>query len=142
MSDQSHQNTLHLLNTHVHLLNHTSVQHSRRYIPPPAFLLQGMETLEDDTFTMAETVSNIGEIGTRVTGRHIRASPCRHAEAMATMLCWHTGYTIANSGRYFTTPCVCVKAPSFISCTMKASFGTLCSHTMPKGLAGANPNRG
>ena len=21
---------------------------------------------------------------------------------IATMLCWHTGYTIANSGRYFT----------------------------------------
>jgi hypothetical protein len=36
------------------------------------FLLQGMETLEDDTFTAGETVSNIGEVVTRITGIHMR----------------------------------------------------------------------
>ena len=29
-----------------------------------------METLEDDTFPIGETVSNIGEVVTRVTSRH------------------------------------------------------------------------
>src|SRR6266446_1224170 len=142
MSDQPHQNTLHLLNTHVHMFNHSPVKHARRNIPPPAFLLQSIETLEDNTFTMGETVSNIGEVVTRVTDRHIRASPYRHAETMATMLVWSSGYTVANSRRYVTTPRVRAKAPSWISFTMNASSGTSCSHTIPKGLAGTKPNRG
>ena len=48
--NQSHQNTLHFLNAHVHMLNHSPVEHASRHIPPPTFLLQGIETLEDDTF--------------------------------------------------------------------------------------------
>src|SRR6266446_2061919 len=82
MSDQPHQNTLHLLNTHIDMLNHSPVEHARRDMSPPAFLLQGVETLKDDTFPAGETVSNIGEVVTRVTGIHIRASPCHHAETI------------------------------------------------------------
>src|SRR5262245_20512600 len=68
--DQPYQNTLHLLNAHIDMLNHTTVQHARRHMPPPAFLLQGMKTLEDDTFTMGETVSDVGKIVARITAMH------------------------------------------------------------------------
>jgi hypothetical protein len=37
---------------------------------PPAFLLQVVETLENNTFPIGEPVSNIGEIVTRVTRVH------------------------------------------------------------------------
>jgi len=77
VSYQSYQNTLHFLNAHVTMLNHSPVQHSRRNIPPPTFLLQVVKALQDDTFPMGETVSNIGEIVTRVTGRHMKVSPRR-----------------------------------------------------------------
>src|SRR5256885_2740459 len=70
MSDQPHQNTLHLVSAHVHILSHSTVKHARRHIPPPAFLLQVIETLEDNTFPVGETVSDIWERVTRVTGRH------------------------------------------------------------------------
>jgi hypothetical protein len=59
------------------ILAHTSIQHSRRDIPPTTFLLQGVETLQDNTFPMGETVSDIRKIVTRVTGRHMKVSPCR-----------------------------------------------------------------
>jgi hypothetical protein len=62
MSDQPYEDTLHFLNAHVYVLNHCSVQHSCGNIPPPTFLLQVIETLEDDAFPVGETVSNIGEI--------------------------------------------------------------------------------
>jgi len=52
------------------VLNHTPVEHSCRHIPPSTFLLQVVETLENDTFPLGETVSNIRERVTRVTGRH------------------------------------------------------------------------
>jgi hypothetical protein len=71
-----------------------------------------METLENNTFTLGETVSDVGEIVTRVTVVHIRTSPGCHAEAMAIILIWHRGYPIANSGRYLITPCVCTNAPT------------------------------
>jgi hypothetical protein len=64
------------------ILAHTSIQHTRRHILPTTFLLQGMKTLEDNTFPMGETVSNIGEVVTRVMGRHIRISPCLYAGAI------------------------------------------------------------
>src|SRR5712691_4984260 len=112
MSDQPYQDTLHFLNGHVYMLNHTPVEHPCRHIPPTTFLLQGVETLQDDTFPVGQTVSNIREIVTRVMSMYSRASPCRHAEVMATMLVWASGYTVANSGRHFTTPRVHAKAPS------------------------------
>src|SRR5215510_12948639 len=77
MSNQPYQNILHFLNAHVHMLNHSSVQHTRRHIPPTTFLLQGVETLEDDTFPLGEPVSNVWQIVARITGRHMKVSPHR-----------------------------------------------------------------
>jgi len=67
-------------------------------MPPPTFLLQVIETLENNTFPMGETVFHIREIVTRVTARHGQVPLYRHAETMATMLVWSSGYTVANSG--------------------------------------------
>jgi hypothetical protein len=71
MSDEPYQDTLHLFNCHVHILDDRSIEHSCRHIPPPAFLLQGMKTLEDNTFPGGEPVSHIGEVVTRVMRRHV-----------------------------------------------------------------------
>src|SRR5215475_15634657 len=60
--DQPHQDTLHFLHAHVYILDDSSIEHARRHIPPPTFLLQGMETLEDNTFPMSETVFHIREV--------------------------------------------------------------------------------
>src|SRR5262245_5893464 len=72
--NQSHQNTLHFLNAHIDILNHSPVEHSCRYIPPTTFLLQVIEALEDDPFPVGETVSDIGEAVTRSTVVHQRFS--------------------------------------------------------------------
>ena len=69
MPTESYQNTLHFLNTHIDMLNHSPVEHSRRDIPPPTFLLQVIETLEDDTFPVGKTVPDVWDVVTRVTGR-------------------------------------------------------------------------
>jgi hypothetical protein len=87
MPNEPYQNTLHFLNAHVHMLNHSPVKHSRGDIPPTTLLLQGMETLEDDTFSMGKPVSDVWQIVMRITAIHIRASPGRHAEVIAAMLC-------------------------------------------------------
>jgi hypothetical protein len=71
-SDQPHQPALHCLDAHVHMLDDSAVAHARMHLPPPAFLLQGRETLEDNTFLGGETVLHSREIGTRVTGKHTR----------------------------------------------------------------------
>jgi hypothetical protein len=52
------------------MLNYCPVEHARRHIPPTTFLLQVIETLEDDTFTVGKTVSHIGEVVTRVMSIH------------------------------------------------------------------------
>jgi hypothetical protein len=75
MSDEPYKDTLHFLNCHIYVLDHSSVEHSRRHIPPPTLLLQVIETLQNDTFPMGETVSDIKEIVTRVTAMHVRFSP-------------------------------------------------------------------
>jgi hypothetical protein len=77
MPNEPYQNTLQFLNAHVHKLNHSSVQHSCRNIPPPTFLLQVVETLQNYTFPMGETVSNVGKMLTRIMGRHMKVSLCR-----------------------------------------------------------------
>jgi hypothetical protein len=59
MPDQSYQNALHFFDAHVYILDHSSVEHPSGNIPAIAFLLQGVETLQDDAFTVGETVSNI-----------------------------------------------------------------------------------
>jgi hypothetical protein len=74
MSDEPHKDTLHFLNAHLRILDDSPVQPSRRDMPPAAFLLQGIETLEEDTFLLGETVSEVWEIITRVTGTHVEFS--------------------------------------------------------------------
>jgi len=54
------------------MLNHSSIEHARRHIPPPAFLWQVRESLEDDAFSVGEPVSNIGEVVARVMSIHVR----------------------------------------------------------------------
>src|SRR5262244_1534683 len=70
MSDETHENTLHFLNAHVHMLNHSTVKHACGHSPSSTFLLQVVEALEDEAFPVGETVSDVWEIGTRITGRH------------------------------------------------------------------------
>src|SRR5712691_4499168 len=72
MPNQPYQDTLHFLNAHIDMLDDSPVQHARRHIPPPTLLLQGIETLNDDTFPLGETVSNIREVVTMVMRRHVR----------------------------------------------------------------------
>jgi len=52
------------------MFNHSPIQHARRDIPPTAFLLQGIETLEDDTFPLGETISDVWESVIRVSVVH------------------------------------------------------------------------
>jgi hypothetical protein len=52
------------------MLNHTPIQHPCGNIPPPAFPLQVSKTLEDNAFPVSETVSDVGEIVTRITVGH------------------------------------------------------------------------
>jgi len=60
MSDKSHKDTLHLVNTHIHMLDRISIEHPRWHMPTTAFLLQFLQAPEDDSLTIGETVSNIG----------------------------------------------------------------------------------
>jgi hypothetical protein len=48
MPNQPYQDTLHFLNAHIDMLNHTPVEHSCRHIPPTTFLLQIIETPQND----------------------------------------------------------------------------------------------
>src|SRR5215467_14550349 len=36
-----------------------------------------VETLQNDAFPVGETVSDVGEIVTRITGRQMKVSPCK-----------------------------------------------------------------
>jgi hypothetical protein len=59
-----------------------------------------VETLEDDALPVGETVSNIGEVVTRVTGRHIRFTPRLHAKETEPIFFWQIVY-ILFIGSYF-----------------------------------------
>jgi hypothetical protein len=74
MPNQPYQDTLHFLNAHIHTLDHRPVEHSCRHIPSTAFLLEAGKTLQDDAFTVCQTISDIREIITRVTIKHRRFS--------------------------------------------------------------------
>ena len=87
MSNEPYQDTLHFLNTHIHMLNYTAIQHSCRHIPSPSFLLQVIETLEDDTFTVSDTVSNIEEVVTRLTAMHPQVSSS-HTDITFWIILW------------------------------------------------------
>ncbi len=56
------------------MLNHTPVEHARWHMPVTALLLQCTEAPQNDSFTVGETVSDIGEIVTRVAVTHVRFS--------------------------------------------------------------------
>ena len=59
MPDKPYENTLHFLHAHIHILDHSSVEHSCWHIPPTTFLLEIVETLQDNAFTVGKTISNI-----------------------------------------------------------------------------------
>src|SRR5215510_7987290 len=65
ISNQPYQHALHFLHAHIDMLNHSSIEHSRRNIPPTTFLLQVVETLQNDTFPVGETVSDVWKIVAR-----------------------------------------------------------------------------
>jgi hypothetical protein len=52
------------------MLHYTPVKHACRHIPPPTFLLQVRQTLENNTFTVGETVSDVWKIVMRITVVH------------------------------------------------------------------------
>jgi hypothetical protein len=60
------------------MLDDSSIEHARRHIPSPTFLLQVIEALEDDTFSVGEPVPDVGEISTRVTAMHKGSSMWSH----------------------------------------------------------------
>ncbi len=72
MSYQSYKNALQFLDTHINMLDHTSIEHPRWYVPTATLLLQLLQAPEDDSFTMGETVCNIWQRITRITVWHIR----------------------------------------------------------------------
>ena len=59
------------------MLDNSSVEYSCGNISPPTLLLQVVETLQNDALPVGETVSNVGKIVTRITGRHMKISPRR-----------------------------------------------------------------
>jgi hypothetical protein len=75
MPNESYQNTLHLIHAHIYVLDHSTVEHSCRHMPPPTLLLQIIETLEDDAFPVGEPLSDVWYIVTRVTVRQVRTCP-------------------------------------------------------------------
>src|SRR5215471_13642972 len=48
LSNQSRQDSLHFLNAHIYVLDHSSIEHARRHMPPPTLLLQVVEALQND----------------------------------------------------------------------------------------------
>jgi hypothetical protein len=58
--NQPHQDTLHLIDRHIDVLDHTPVEHSSRNVPVTAFLLKFTEAPQDNAFPVRETVSDIG----------------------------------------------------------------------------------
>jgi hypothetical protein len=74
MSDQPHQDALHCLNAHIHILDDRSIKYPCGNMSPPAFLLQVIQTFQDDTFRVGKTVSDVWEIGTRVMDIHVKFS--------------------------------------------------------------------
>jgi hypothetical protein len=74
MPNKPHENTLHFINRHVHILDYTSVKHPCSNISSTPFLLEVSKTLQNDAFAMSETVSDVWQIVMRVVGMHVRFS--------------------------------------------------------------------
>ena len=71
LPNQPYQDALHLLDAHINILDYTSVKHTRWHVSATTFLLERVQTLQDDPFSMCQTVSHVREILMRVTGRHV-----------------------------------------------------------------------
>ena len=74
MPDKSYENTLHLLDAHINILDHTPVKHTRWHVSATTFLLQFVQAPQDDAFTVGKTISHIWQIVMRVTVTHVRFS--------------------------------------------------------------------
>ena len=61
LPDQPYKYALPFFHAHIHILADRCIKHAYRHIPPTAFLLQVVETLQNDTFPLAETASYIRE---------------------------------------------------------------------------------
>ncbi len=72
--NEPYQNTLHLINGHVDMLDHTPVEHSSWHMPVTAFLLKFTEAPQDDSFAVSKTVPHIREIVKRAAVTHVRFS--------------------------------------------------------------------
>src|SRR5262245_32208681 len=59
-----YQNTLHFLNAHIPIFHHSSIEHPCGHLPPATLLLQCLEALQDDTFTVRQPITNIRQIVT------------------------------------------------------------------------------
>jgi hypothetical protein len=75
-----------------------------------AFLLQVIEAPKDDTFPMAEIVSNVGKIVARITGRHMKVSPVE--STLNSML------SVAVIGGEVLLPSFSLLLPSLVQCTV------------------------
>ena len=69
MPDEPHQDTLHLINGHIHILNDAAIEHTSWHMPITAFLLKVAETPQDDAFPVGKTISDIGYMVMRITVR-------------------------------------------------------------------------
>jgi hypothetical protein len=76
LPNQPYQNTLHLVYAHVHLLDHTAVEHCCGNISPTTCLLEVVEILQDKTFPTGQSIPDIRQIITRVMGMHAQGSLC------------------------------------------------------------------
>jgi len=72
MSDESNKDTLHFLNAHIDMLDHTSIKHTGWNVSTTTLLLQLLEAPEDDLLPVRETISNIWHIVPRITVLHVR----------------------------------------------------------------------
>ena len=59
MSYESHKETRHFLDTPIDRLDHTATAHLRWHMPTITRFLPCLETAQDNSFTMGETVLNI-----------------------------------------------------------------------------------
>lgn len=62
MTNESDQNALHLVDTHVYMLDHTAVKHPGWHVSAGALVLQLLEAPQHNALTPCEAVSNIGEV--------------------------------------------------------------------------------
>jgi len=68
--NQRYQNTLHLIDRHIHVFHYPPVEHARWHMPITTLFLEVTETHQDNTFAVSETIADIWQIITRITVTH------------------------------------------------------------------------